>query len=441
MSKPSFAKSTELLERALKVIPGGTNSGAREIVTSGTFDGYPIEYPKFIKYAKGSRIYDVDGGEYIDYHCAFGPIILGYAHPSVNMAVKEQIDRGSIFGLNTEVEVELAEKIVEHVPCADMVRFLNSGSEANSAAARMARIYTGKEKILKFEGHYHGWHDWVEPNQFHFAAGTYLPPGIPLNTLENMITLQWNNLDLVEKTLKSHGDEIAAVITEPYMFNSGVIPPDDGYLQGLREITRQHDILLIFDEVITGFRLSLSGAQGIFGVTPDLAIFSKSMANGFPISAVTGKREIMEKVGKVIAGTYNANPLCTTAALATITELEKDENHQHLNGLGKILMNGLKDVIQDIGVEAVVQGLGPGLGINFTNLERIRNPRDILAEKRYPHTRRNVVFHQEMLNRGIFIMPNARTARIYLSESHTEEDIQKTIAVAQEAFKEAKKIE
>ena len=358
------------------MIPGGTNSGARDILTGGTFDGYPIEYPKFVKYAKGSHIYDVDGGEYVDYCCAFGPIILGHAHSAVNDPVKEQMDRGSIYGLNTEVEVELAEKMVKHIPCADMVRFLNTGSEAASIAVRMARVYTGKEKVLKFEGHFHGWHDWDEPNQYFYSDARYLAPGIPLNTLENTITIQWNDLDLVERTLKNHAHEIAAVITEPYMLNSGVIPPEEGYLKGLRELTHEHDVLLIMDEIITGFRLGLSGAQGLFGVAGDLATYAKAMANGYTISAVVGTRDVMDKVGKIVEGTYNANPVSTTAALATITELEKDPNYDHLNRMGNRLMNGLKDLIQDIGIEAVVQGRAPAFGLKFANLDRVKNPRN-----------------------------------------------------------------
>lgn len=440
MDNRRYAKSDELLERACKVIPGGTNSGARDILTGGTFDGYAIEYPKFVKYANGSHIYDVDGSEFVDYCCAFGPIILGHAYPPVNNAVKEQIDRGSIYGLNTEVEVELAERIVKHVPGADMVRFLNTGSEATSIAVRMARVYTGKEKVLKFEGHYHGWHDWDEPNQYFYSDARYLAPGIPLNTLEKTITLQWNDLDLLERTLKRYAHDIAAVITEPYMFNSGVIPPEEGYLKGLRELTREHDIVLIMDEIITGFRLGLSGAQGLFGIAGDLTTLAKSMANGFTISAVTGTKEVMDKAGKIVEGTYNANPVSTTAALATITELEKDPKYDHINNMGNLLMKGLTDLIRDLDIEAVVQGPGPGFGLNFANLEDIKNPREILVEKKYPDARRNVVFHQEMLNRGIFIMPNARSARFYLCRSHSQQDVDKTLEAAGEAFKEAKKI-
>jgi len=444
MKKPGFEKSFELFERARRVIPGGTNSAARGIVSSGVFDGFPIEYPRFVKEAKGSHFTDVDGNQFIDYHLAFGPVILGHANPVVNSAVKEQLDRGVVHGLNQEVEVELSEKIAKHVPCAEMVRILNTGSDATSAAVRMARIYTGKDKIVKFEGHYHGWHDWDMPNLHlpsgYYVRGRYLEPGIPLSEMENTIALPWNDLEIVEKTLRRKGNDIAAVITEAYLFNSGVIPPEKGYLEGLRELTRQYEVVLIFDEVITGFRLGLSGAQGMLGVTPDLATFAKSMANGFTISAVAGRREIMEKVGTVIGGTYNANPVCTTAALATITELENKRNHDHLYKMSGLLMNGLRDAVKDVAIEAVVQGPGPGFGLYLTDLERIRNPLELLAEKKHPHTRRNVVFHQGMVNRGVFIMPNARGARVYLSVSHSEEDIQKTIEAAEESFEEAKKI-
>ena len=447
MKKPGFEKSFELFERARRVIPGGTNSAARGIVSSGVFDGFPIEYPRFVKEAKGSHFTDVDGNQFIDYHLAFGPVILGHANPVVNSAVKEQLDRGVVHGLNQEVEVELSEKIAKHVPCAEMVRILNTGSDATSAAVRMARIYTGKDKIVKFEGHYHGWHDSSKPPPpnlhlpfGYYARGRYLEPGIPLNEMENTIALPWNDLDIVEKTLRRKGNDIAAVITEAYLFNSGVIPPEKGYLEGLRELTKEHEVVLIFDEVITGFRLGLSGAQGMLGVTPDLATFAKSMANGFTISAVAGRREIMEKVGTIIGGTYNANPVCTTAALATVTELEKKGSYDHLYKMSGLLMDGLRDAVKDVGIEAVVQGPGPGFGLYLTDLERIRSPLELLAEKKHPHTLRNVVFHQGMVNRGVFIMPNARGARVYLSVSHSEEDMQKTIEAAEGSFKEAKKI-
>ncbi len=440
MVKMGFPNSTELFARACKIIPGGTNSGARNVIMGGTYDGYAIDYPKFVDRAKGSHLYDVDGHEYVDYLCGFGPIILGHAHPKVNDAVKQQMDRGSIYGLNTEVEIEVSEKMVKHVPGADMVRIMNTGSEVTSAAVRMARIYNRKEKVLKFEGHWHGWHDWAMPNHYFYADGTFLPPGIPLNVRDNTITIEWNDLDLLEKTLRRQGDEIAAVITEAHMFNSGVIPPEEGYLKGLRELTKKYDTVLIIDEIVTGFRFGLGGAQQYFGVTGDLATFAKCMANGFSIAALTGKREIMEKAGKVILGTYNANPLVTTAASATIAELETDPNYDHLYKIGRTLMKGIREVAQDAGVEVLVQGPGPGFGVIFTKLERIRNPRDLLIEKNYVNAHRNVVFVQEMLNRGIFLMPHSHASRWYVTKSHSEEDARKTIEAAGEALRVVKKV-
>ncbi len=437
--------SQDLFERASKVIPGGTNSVARGIISDGVFEGYPLEYPRFVSRSEGSHFFDVNGNKFIDYHLAFGPVILGHAYPTVNEAVKRQLEKGIIYGLNHEVEVELAEKIVKHVPCADMVRIFNTGSDAASVAVRMARTYTGKEKIVKFEGHYHGWHDWDEPNQWYFSDGKYLPSGIPLNVLENTITLQWNDLHEIERTLKRQGNEVAAVITEPYMCNSGVIPPEKGFLEGLRKLTQEHDTLLIFDEVITGFRVGLSGAQGMLGVTPDLSTYAKSMANGFTISAVAGGREIMEKVGTIMGGTYNSNPVSTTAALATITELEKEDNYAHLNKISKSMMNGLRDIIEESRIDAIVQGPGPVFGFYFTDLETIKTPRDILNRKKHTNTQKNVIFHQEMVNRGIFLMPHARFvvldgARVYLSVSHTKEDIEKSLEAAEESLRETKKV-
>lgn len=441
-----FKKSMKLHERALKVIPGGTNSAARANISSGMCENFAIHYPKVIERAEGSHIYDVDGNSFVDYNLAMGPVILGHAHPEVTEAVREQLLKGCIYGINNEMELEVSEKITRHVPCADMVLVMNTGSDATSAALRIARAYTGKQWIVRFEGHYHGWHDW---SIFHnYSAARLDAAGIPRSVQDGVILLPWNDLEAVQKLLVRRGHEIAAVITEPYMFNMGAIPPKEGYLEGLRKITSEKNVVLIFDEIITGFRLGLSGAQGMLGVTPDMATFAKALANGFPISAVAGKRDIMEHIrdpGETwgvklwLAGTYNSNPVSMAAALATLKELEKEASYSHLYEIGKEIMRGISDVVEDAGVEAVVQGPGPGFTICFTELDEITNPNQIAAIPAYPHIKRAIIFFQEMLNRGIFVLPG-RVGRMYVSLAHTEEDIDRTIQAAEESAKEAKNI-
>jgi len=435
---PDFTRSKQLFERAKRVIPGGTNSAARTMVY-GVYEGLSLEYPKFISRAIGSHIYDVDGNDFIDYHLAFGPIILGHAHPTVNGAVKNQMDKGVVFGIDHESELELSEKIVKHVPCAEMVGLMNTGSDVTSTVVRISRIHTGREKIIKFSGSYHGWHDWATMGGS-FGGGVSVHPGVPKGIVGSTIVLPWNDLEVVEKSMVNQGHEVAAIITEPYMFNGGVIPPEKGYLVSLRKLTKEYGSLLIFDEVITGFRLGLSGGQGMLGVTPDLATFAKAMANGYTISAFTGSREILEPLtGRAwIGGTYNSNPIGTSAALATITELEKEGNWAHLYSIGKSLMKGVEDAMKDNGVQGIVQGPGPGLSIFFTPKERIIRPEDVDAPF-HPHVMRSVIFYREMIKRGCFMHPS-RIGRVYVSAAHTEEDIQKTIDAAGEALKAAANI-
>jgi glutamate-1-semialdehyde 2,1-aminomutase len=442
VKKLSFKKSAELYERAVKVVPGGTHSVARSAITFGTCEGFPIECPKFIEKAVGSRFYDVDGNSFIDYLMGYGSVILGHAHPKVKEAVKEQLDRGFLYGLNHENEIKLSEKIAEHVPCAEMALIMTSGSAAASAALRIARAHTGKEKIVKFDGHYHAWYDW---NIFdHYPAGSLIYYGIPRSAMNDVIVLPWNDLGIVEDTVLRLGHEIAAVICEPYEVNSGVIPTKKGYLEGLRKITQEHNVVLIFDEIITGFKLGLNGAQGMFGVTPDLAIFGKALGNGFTISALAGKRSLMEPIRNEarlwLGGTFNSNPVSVVAALATITELEKEASYKHLYGVSEKLMKGFRDVIEDNDIEAIVQGPGPVFSLFFTDQDEITSASQVAAIPAYPHMKRAAVFYQEMINRGIFMYP-FRQGRTNLSVSHSEEDVNKTIEAAGEAIKGAKKIE
>lgn len=437
--KLCFRRSTELYERAVKVVPGGTHSVARSAITFGTCEGYPIECPKFIDRSIGSHFYDVDGNSFIDYLLGYGSVLLGHAHPKVKEAVREQLERGFISGLNHEKEIILSEKIIKCVPCAEMVLIMTTGSAANSAAIRIARAHTRKEKIVKFEGHYHAWYDWNMASGY--PAENIINFGIPKSANNDMIVLPWNDLGIVEDALSRLGHDVAAVICEPYQVNGAVIPPKKGYLEGLRRLTENHGVVLIFDEVITGFRLGLSGAQGMFGVIPDLATFGKALGNGFTISALAGKKSLMEPIreeGLGLGGTYNSNPISTAAALATLTELEKGANYKHLYDISNKIMKGLRDAIDDAGIEAIVQGPGPVFALFFTDRDEITSSSDVAAIPSYPHMKRAAAFYQEMINAGIFMYP-FRQGRISVSMDHSEEDANKTIQAAGEAFKEAKK--
>ena len=320
-------KSRELYKRACAVIPVGASSSARAYPM---FNPYPISFD----HGKGARFWDVDGNEYLDFVLAYGPLIHGHCPPKILDAVRKQMEKGTMCGQPTELGVRTAEKIKQVVPNADFVRFSNTGTEATMHAIRIARGFTGKDKIVKFEGGYHGVHDYALVS-IHQVAGSELAPttvpeslGIPEGTLRNIIILPWNDLGALEKTIRRRSNEIAAVITEPVSMNYGVVPPEEGYLKGIRELTEDYGIVMILDEVVTGFRLALGGAQEYFNLRADLATFSKALGAGFPIAAITGRKEIMEMIrpGAIThMGTYNENPLCVAAAYASIIELEAGE--------------------------------------------------------------------------------------------------------------------
>jgi len=426
-------KSKKLFEEARRFTPGGVHSGIR------FFKPYPI----FIEKARGPRIYDVDGNEYVDYHLAFGPVILGHSHPQVVKAVRDQLEKGIIYGLSNELEMKVAKKIVQHVPSAQMVKFCNTGTEATYHAIRVARAFTGKNKVIKFEGAYHGWHDYVNISVGPSLreAGPKESPnsvpdssGIPRNVVENTIILPFNNLSVVEKTIRKHEKEIAALITEPIMHgNSCCIVPKEGYLKTLREICDRYNVLYIFDEVVTGFRHGLGGAQKIFGVTPDITAFAKAMANGFPVASVCGKKEIMAMFspsGEVdLGGTYNGNPISMVAALATIRELETQGAYEHLFELGSLMRKRLREVIEKLNIRAQVVGFGSVFQILFTHKE-IENYRDVLTSNREKYEK----FQRELMKRHIFIIPKANK-RCHISTAHTIDDINVTIEAMEDSLR------
>jgi glutamate-1-semialdehyde 2,1-aminomutase len=428
-------RSRELYDDAKRLTPGGVHSSLR------FFDPYPV----FISAAKGARIFDVDSNEYIDCHLGFGPVVLGHSHPRVAKAVQDQIEKGVIYGLSNELEVEVAKKISTHVPSARMVRFCNSGTEATYHAIRVARAFTRRKKILKFEGAYHGWHDFVsvssgpsleEAGPIELPSPVFDTEGIS-EAAKDTIVVPFNHPEILEKTIRQYKNEIAALITEPILHGSATcILPRDEFLKFVREITETYGILLIFDEVVTGFRHGLGGAQKLFGVTPDLTTFAKAMANGFPVGAVCGRNDIIEKfqpTGKVeYGGTYNGNPVSMAAALATIEELERSSAHQHLFSIGERLRNQLNKCVIDLGFKAQVVGFGSIFQLLFTDKE-IRDYRDTLGAKKEEYEK----FQRGMMEKGIFIIPKPNK-RGHLSVAHTTQDIDYVVESAREILKTLK---
>lgn len=424
--------SHELFREATCLLPKGVHSTAQ---CADFFRPYPI----FMERGKGSRIMDVDKNEYIDYILANGPLILGHAPPKVITAIREQLEKGTLFGAPNELMIKVARKVVDLVPAIDKIEFTNSGVESTMHAIRLARAYTRKDKIIKFDGHYHGAHDYVLLNLGWQSASTHMESnkvpftgGIPDSTLQSVLALPWNDLEALEGTIKQHGQEIAAVIMEPIMANCGVILPEEGYLKAVRELTDQNNIVLIFDEIITGFRVALGGAQELYGVTPDLVTLAKALGGGVPIGAYGGKREIMDIIeqGKVIHyGTYNANPLVLAASLATIVELEKG-GLERSKDISQSLMNGIRDMIQETNISAIVQGVPSLFQVFFTNLEKITNPTDLAKVDLEKFDK----FERALLKNGVLVHPK-QTSRWHTSAAHTNKDVDKTLQAVRYAFK------
>lgn len=427
----NYDRSAALLQRAQRVLAGGVSSEFRKF-------NHP--HALFYSYGKGSRVYDVDGNEYLDFTLSQGPLILGHSHPGVLQAVNEYSADGQLFAGQHLREIELAEKLNKLIPSAELMRFCLDGSEAVQTAFRVARAKTCRQKFLRFEGHYHGWLDNVAfgvsalsgfelgsremPNVFPWSAG------IPDITREEFVILPWNDAGLLKKTVAKYHDQLAAIITEPVMCNNGCIPPDNGYLQLMRELCDQYGITLIFDEVITGFRMGLGGAQKYFGITPDLSVFAKAMGSGYPISAIVGKREWMDLVasGQVVhAGTMNSSNPTVAAALATIRTLEKEVSYERLYRYGKKLMEGITAAAIKYKHSLIVQGYGPMFNTSFTELNRVRDYRDTLKADKVKLKNFIAGMHDEgvrIIGRGLW----------YISAAHTEEDIEIAIEKVNEVL-------
>lgn len=431
MRKLSYVQSASLLERARKVLSGGVSSEFRKF-------NYP--HALFYSHGKGSRIYDVDGNEYFDFTLSQGPLILGHSHPVVLEAVREYSEKGQLFAGQHIKEIELAEKLQLLIPSAERVRFCLDGSEAVQTAFRVARAKTGKPKFLRFEGHYHGWMDnvcWGLSAPSINALGDRENPnvypwsdGLSAHAKDDFIILPWNDLELVQKIVAQKHYEICAVITEPIMCNNGCIPPREGFLQGLREICDKYRIALIFDEVICGFRVSLGGAQKHFNITPDLSIFAKAIASGYPISAIVGKASWMDVIesGEVIhAGTMNSGNPSVAAALATLELLEEPGLYERLFRLGHELRNGLSEAARKADQNMVIQGYGPILYTGFSDHGQAKDYRSFLLHNRAKLGK----FIAGLHDRGIRVIGRGLW---YISAAHNEKDIQQAIKVASEVL-------
>jgi glutamate-1-semialdehyde 2,1-aminomutase len=428
------SRSAQLFEAACRAIPGGVNSTAR-----ATWSGW-TPYPLFVESGEGSRLRDADGNEYIDYLLGLGPMLLGHRPPRVTQAVVDFIQqRGTVFALPTADEARLAEKIIAAVPSVEQVRLCNTGTEAVLYATRLARAFTGRPKLIRFEGMYHGFSDqvyWSKHPDIARAGPDDRPvpvpqgPGLPRGVEKNLVILPWNDADALADTIRREGDSIAAVITEPVMCNTGCILPGPGYLEAMRELTTRHGIVLLFDEVITGFRLGLGGAQVRLGVHPDLSVFAKGLGGGFPVAACGGRADIMALVadGTVsMAGTYNANGIAIAAANAALDELATPGLFEKIDAVSDELRLGLDRVLHEAGLPAYVVGLGPLMQVWFAR-EEIHNYRDA---ERHADQKLFDRWWRGMLARGVLFHPGAYE-NLFVSTAHTREDIAATLAAAKE---------
>ncbi|MEW6276567.1 MAG: glutamate-1-semialdehyde 2,1-aminomutase [Bacillota bacterium] len=430
---PGFNKSAELFAEARRWLPGGVNSPVRAFKAVG-------RDPVFIARGDGAYLYDVDGNRYIDYVCSWGPLILGHRHPEVMAALAGCLERGTSFGAPTELEVELARTIVAAFPSCEMVRLVNSGTEATMSALRLARAWTGRAKIVKFAGCYHGHADYllVKAGSGALTFGVPTSPGIPPDVAVNTLTAPYNDLETLERLFEQEGADIAAVIIEPVAGNMGVVPPRPGFLEGVRELTRSFGALLIFDEIITGFRVAYGGAQELYGIEADLTCFGKIIGGGLPVGAYGGKREIMEQVapqGPVYqAGTLSGNPLAVTAGLATLKVLQRPGIYRELARKGARLAEGLLAAAREAGLKVTVNRVESLLCTFFTEKEVVDYETALSSD-----TARYAAFFKSMLNQGVYLAPSQFEA-LFISAAHTPGHLDYTIDAAARAFRELKKV-
>ena len=417
-------RSAALYQAAVKVIPGGVNSPVRACRSVG------LSCPPFIERASGSRIVDADGNAYIDYVGSWGPMILGHCHPEVVAAVSAALARGMSFGAPTELETQLAQMVIDAVPAVDMVRMVNSGTEATMSAVRLARGFTGRDRIVKFDGCYHGHADSLLVAAGSGVATLAIPgsPGIPEAFAAHTLSLPYNDADAFRQVMKTQGDGIAAVIVEPVAGNMGLVPPLPGFLETLREETTRCGSLLILDEVMTGFRVAYGGAQSLYNIRPDLATFGKIIGGGLPVGAYGGRRDIMARMapgGPVYqAGTLSGNPMAMAAGIATLTQLQVPGFYENLDRTAEGLAQGLKREADQAGIPVSLARVGSMLGMFFTD-----GPVHSFADAKTSDLERFTRYYRGMLAAGIYLAPSQFEA-LFVSAAHTEADIEATLAAA-----------
>jgi glutamate-1-semialdehyde 2,1-aminomutase len=421
-------RSREISQAAQRVIPGGVSSTNRRVEPDLTFTR-----------AEGAYIYDADGKRYIDYHAAFGPPVLGHCHPEVNRRAAEAMSHIDLVGVGPgELETQLAAKFVEHIPSAEKVLFCNSGSEATYSALRLARAATGRRKLIKFQGCYHGWHDAVLMNVITPAdkVGQKHPlsSGMTPEVVDDTLVLRFNDVEELTRTIEEQGDKIAAVLLEPIPHNIGTVLPHDNFLRALRDLTTQHGIVLIFDEVVTGFRHTLGGYQAVCGITPDLTTMAKAIANGFPLAALAGRADLMDRCGPdgdvFFAGTFNAHPVSVAASLATVEILERPGSYEHLFRLGDRMRDGMAELIERYGIGATATGFGSVFLTYF-----LTGPIDSYDDLLRNDVDAFVRFRLGMIERGVYMLP-VNLKRNHISLSHTDADIDHTLEAAEDVLRQ-----
>ncbi len=422
----TYDKSKQAFKEAMTLLPGGVNSPVR------AFKSVDMD-PIFMERGQGSKIYDIDGNEYIDYVLSWGPLIVGHAHPEVTEALKKTAETGTSFGAPTLLENKLAQLIIDRIPSMEIVRMVSSGTEATMSALRLARGYTGRDKILKFEGCYHGHGDSLLIKAGSGVATLGLPdsPGVPEGVASNTITVPYNDLESVKYAFEQFGEEIAGVIVEPVAGNMGVVPPVDGFLQGLRDVTTKYGALLIFDEVMTGFRVDYNCASGYFGIDPDITCLGKVVGGGLPVGAYGGKEEIMKQIspsGPIYqAGTLSGNPMAMTAGYTTLSLL-KPEDYTEFRRKADILETGISNAAKKSGIPCSFNRVGSMVGFFFTNEDVINYDKAKTSDLKLFGA-----YYKEMADNGIFLPPS-QFEGLFLSTAHSDEDIQKTIAAVEKSF-------
>jgi glutamate-1-semialdehyde 2,1-aminomutase len=419
--------SHKLFERALYIIPGGVNSPVRACKNVG-------KEPIFIKYAQGCMIFDEDGNGFIDYIGSWGPMILGHRHPAVNEAVSSVLKRGTSFGAPTDLEIKLAEMVIDAVPSVEMVRMVNSGTEATMSAIRLARGFTGRDTIIKFDGCYHGHADALLVEAGSGVATLSIPgsPGVPKSFVSHTLSLPYNDIESVTKVMEEQGEKIACIIVEPVAGNMGLVAPVDGFLETLRQLTQKKGSILIFDEVMTGFRVAHGGAQSLYGISPDVTCLGKIMGGGLPVGAYGGRREIMEHIapqGPIYqAGTLSGNPLAMAAGIATLTQLKKPGFYDNLDEKAGRLAAGLEKAGKKAGINVMVDRVGSMLGLFFTD-RSVMNFDDAKTSDLEMFS----AYYNGMLQKGIYLAPSQFEV-LFVSAAHDIEHIDATIKAAAEVM-------